>query len=880
MKLFKRIYYPVMALCVTLTVLFGFLSANFTGAPNRLDKAFIDAAIAHAEELSAQDDRNSLHVSGANSGTDAALNLIKSEIEKSDKIQVVDVTTADDGFSSGDVATVGSGAAPTLMVQKTKLNSATFTNLSDNTKTAYIDKRIQNLIVYIPGSKSAGSTGALSADVVLVSVRYDAIGPEATGAAVVGTMIEHIKKLASAAPDFKNDFVFVFADAGLENSVGLYTFIHQFKGLDGITDRIKFAADFDTRGNGGPLVLTDTGSKEQAVVSAVAGNVGIAQASSFVNFFFGGKSGANSVVSGKPAVSFSNIGDLRNQGTKADNMDNLSTAVVRAHAETMESLIVWAGEEDLTALSAEKASDAVYFSYYNLFTVSYPVFVAMVFSGAIIVLLVIAVLLNRKKKAFSLFKVLLGALIQVLSALTAALALFGIYVLVSLLLAGFGVININSMFTLSFVNPGIIISAAAAFAALTVAVCIILKKSFLIKAPDTVRGGVFVSALVAIVLGFVLPQISYPFTLLALLQTAVLLISILVKDGYKAKFGKDIERLFLYVWPSVICMPLFITAISLTAALSQLVLLPILLLMFSLLACGILPYADYLKQSLDKVFKKLPSRVIRYEEEVTEMVEDRAKKGKFSSETHKRITKQKIPWNYTNRFGIIAVTLISGISMLLCASFAGGIEAKIVSNAPTMDNYYYDGAFNYVYSQTDGSRFEVKEVQAYNYIADAGVGMKWNADRGIYEKLVTSLIEEADKPGITKTAEAKRLVYKSYSTSSRIKLTVTGIKNVGKLFFNRTDNQDDFDIGNIYEFVNSTGADKIVFYLPYDYGKYTSVSYESGSLSTPPVSFTFEEQCDDMNNIRANTDIEKLFGNAETSAHIKFNMIFIYQETV
>jgi len=884
MKSFKKFYYPVLALAVILSVVFSFVSANFTNAVKYLDNGFVDKATGHAEklaDLSEANERNALNsVHQSATSTASAAHFIKTELQKSEKIQTADVAAADDdGFDQAEIVLNESGApVPTLVDRTSKPSSATVNRISgkDN-KVAYIygDRNtwVRNIAVYIPGTKSL-SGKITEADVVLITTRYDAIGPEATSAAVVGAMIEHIKRLAESTPDFSNDFLFVFDGAGLEHSVGLFTFLYQFKGFEDICARIQFAASFDTRGNGGPLVVSPAG-RASAAISDVSANVGVAQANSFVDFFLNDSVAALE----KPAVSYTNIGGLRNQGARADNIENLSGDVVRAHAETMRNLIAWAGKADLAAVSASDVSDAVYFSYYNLFTVVYSVPVAAVLSVVLILLLAAAVALNFKLKAFNLTKALLGALIQVLALAAAVLVLYGVYFIVTMLLAGFGVIAFQSIVAFSYVNPGIIVSAAVVFAAVMAAFYIVLKKAFLIRAPDVVRGGVFVTALAGIILGFAVPAISYPFVMLALLQSAVLAISVLAKKVYKAKLGEDIERLFLYVCPMILCMPLFITAISLSLTLSSLLMLPVALVLFGLLASGILPYADYLKPGLDKLFKKLPARVMNYEEEVTEMVEDRAKKGKFTAVTRKKKTSEKIPWNYTNRFGIIAVSILAGVSMLLFSAFSGGYQARIVSNAPTLDNYYYNGAFNYVYYGYGGSgpRFEVSDLQAYNHIADAGVTMDWNGEKGVREKSVAqSLLTSL--PSLNGDSNTKRLVYRAYSTRSRIKVTAQNTRNVTKFVFNysRDASSDSFSEVTAYEFENSAGSDEIVFYLPFNYGNSVEVRYEG----TGAVTFEVEEQCSEYNNIRENADIVKLLGNTRINQDIRFNLIFKYRETV
>ncbi|MCL2797046.1 MAG: hypothetical protein FWD58_03205 [Firmicutes bacterium] len=895
MKSFKKIYYPVMALAVVLAVIFSFVSANYSLAPQKESAAFMNAVKAHAKTLSGYEDRNSLYQSGEGGGAARAAGYISDELNKSTAIHAATVTVDDDGFDTAEIVADENGRLlPTLFIPNTLFganggsipSSETLNrmNAGKDDKAFYVEKRVRNIAVFVPGTKTIAAHAAeksSDADAVLITTRYDAIGAEATNAAIVGVMIEHAKKLAAASPTFENDFLFVFADAGLERSVGLHTFLNQFKGFENVCERVTLAARFDSLGNGGPL--TASFSESAALAAAAATAVGVGQVNSFADYFYEDAYGAptnlfksdrDGRVTNTPVVSFVNVGKLRNQRASGDSLENLSNDVVRAHAEAMGSFVGWAG-----STGGKSGDAAAYFSYYNAFTLALPAPVAVVLAVLVLLLLAGALVLNYFTKAFNPVKALAGALIQVLALAAALVVVYGVTFLVLLLNAGFGVIGIQSMVAFNLMKPGIIISAAVVFAAIMVAVYVVLKKAFLVKGPDLARGGVLVTGLIAIIAGLAVPAIGLPFVALALFQGVVLLLSTLVKKSYKKKFGEDIERLFLYVWPAVLCMPLLITTLSLAATLGTLLTLPVLLLLFALPASVILPYADYLKPALNKLFNKFPSRVVRYEEEVTEMVEDRAKKGKFTAVKRKKISTEKVPWNYQNRVGIIIAALFAGVSMLLFSAYSGGYDSKIVSNAPTFDNVHRAAAFNYVYSGY--SRFEVADQQAYNTIADAGVTMKWDGDRGVREKSVPLLVASDAIPTCpVEDSTAKRLVYKAYSASSRIKLTVTGARDVTKFKFNRnnyTSNSDIFAAENLYEFVNEASLNELVFFFPaYNSARHIRIEYEGGGS----VTFEFEEQNNsDKNPFRDNADYQKLVGNKITK-DLNFNLIFITKKSV
>jgi hypothetical protein len=380
-----------------------------------------------------------------------------------------------------------------------------------------------------------------------------------------------------------------------------------------------------------------------------------------------------------------------------------------------------------------------------------------------------------------------------------------------------------------------------------------------------------------------------------------MLLSALLKNRFKQKFGYDIERLFLYVWPVIICMPIFLSTIYLSLKFSSIIMLPVFALMFSLVFGMILPFADYLKPVFDRAAKKLPPRIVRYEKMVTEMVEDRAKKGKFTEVTSKKVIKEKVKWNYKNRFGVAAVSLIAAVLMTLSISFAGGFNSKIVSNRVTPDNYQYSGSLAYVYDTTGGSAdtyFEIKDRQAYNYIQNAISGFEWNDGLSAYKKsaVVNNVIDQAG--GLTAPSvanpESGRVIYeRSRETGGgriegRLVLKISGARQTARFTFNHGENASDTAAeteveSTAYELKNN-GADLLTVYFPivssaeYDY---ISISYDAGE----DLEFVFEEQLFSgqvVNFVRGgnNADIlalEKMFGG---STEVDYRTIMVFRTSV
>lgn len=105
-------------------------------------------------------------------------------------------------------------------------------------------------------------------------------------------------------------------------------------------------------------------------------------------------------------------------------------------------------------------------------------------------------------------------------------------------------------------------------------------------------------ALLAVIFCFAAPRVSYLFFVVAVLQLVVMLVTALTKDKFKAKFGFDMERLFLYVIPVILMMPVLCGELYLASAVTPAVILPLYLTMFTLYGrrdyalCG-LPQASF-----------------------------------------------------------------------------------------------------------------------------------------------------------------------------------------------------------------------------------------------------------------------------------------------
>lgn len=874
MKLLKKIYYPIMALLVVAFIVIGFVSSTVASPLNRVDDAFMTNVLSHTKTIAQTSDRNTtIDESNITTPFYSIVNMVDSLVDSEGNKYVYnagDVNTNDDGDTASSFNN-GEYSAPTMVAQKSIPTSSTLSKMGDST--LYVNRVVYNLVVYIPGSKTLSSKTAenvqSTADAVLITARYDSIGDEATSASIIGSMVENIRLIVESKTSYANDFVFLFQDGGLDNSLGLHVFANQFIGFDKVYDRTTLAFNFDTMGTSGPLVMHSGTGNESKLVGELS-SIGGLVASSFIEDALD-SSTASTVFGKKLSMSFTNMGNEELAGSDYDTYENLNMSVVESHANMMNAVIDKFGSSDLTAL-ADGSDSSVYFSFASLFTINYSTQIALILSALAFALIVAIILINNNKKTFNFIKAVIGGIISLVAFAGATIVLYLVYFMTALLMGAFSIIDINTIMTLSYLNIGMLLSACVIAGAVMVGLYVILKNAFQVKASDVVKGNIFLIAIVSIVFSFVLPSVSYAFSILAILQLITLLVTTALKDKFKAKFGYDIDRLFLQVWPVVLTMPLFITAMYIVGMTSLTIMLPVITVVFMALGGALLPFADFLKPSLDKVAKKLPPITLRYEQVVTEMQEDKAKKGKFTEVTYKKTFKKKTPWSYLNRVGIIAVCFIASITMV-CFSAVGGNIYYNVSGQVSTDNYYEYKSVNYVLENNDGvetKTLQVADLSIYKTVSEFVTDLEWNSESNLYSK--TSTYDTSMSPTINQNVNQIIFEKAGFSADSSVKVTFTGVAGVTEFAFNAEGSD------AVYTFENVGKLDTVTFAIPQVYGSKFVVEYVSAS-NISDIGVTYEESCEAKTNMYNNIkEISNLINNYistdDESIVLNYNIIY------
>jgi len=714
MKIFKRVYYPILAALVVLMLVLGMVDSRVGMSGGNLADSKVNAAFDYAVKIAQSGgEENRTHNSYDEEARKAVRTYIETELLKEERAILVTndeldddgnntveyAETADDVNKTVEYAKTAEGKnRASLYVQKTKVRQD-----SQNGDEIAAEREVDNLILAIPGE---------SADAILLHARYDSayLGGAADASATGALLQTAADMLASnAAP--KNTVVFLFGDAGQEGDLGACAFVNQFVGFDNVAKNIRAAGDFRVGGTGGTLMLYGGNDGSLGVMNKYASFNGSALASSALEVLTSGDHGAGNKAFGDySSLVFDNRGGFNDYATSDDVTVNKN--LVSQQANAMSKFVECFANSSLGDIKSDV--DGVYFSYLDVLTVSYSNTVAYVIAGVIAAMLIAAAIVNMRTKAFSWGKTLAGAAVQLVAILGSMLVMLGLYYLFALLLCGFGVLPFQGLSSIKFAGGGLFV--AASIMAITIAVFfyIILKRTFAVRAADVVRGNTVLFAVAAVILSFAAPAISYPFTCAAIFSLAAMIATAAAKNKFKAKFGMDIDRLFLYVWAAVFTLPVAVPVMFAAQTLFPAVSIVVLMAFMIALAGFIAPFADYLKPVLDKAFKKLPERTVRYERMVTEKVEDRAKKGKFTEVTSKKIIKEKTPWNYLNRIGLVTVCVIASVMIMLFSSFSTSFSSSAL-DAPSYYDSIYNDSLVYVY---DGSAVtvEVHDRIAYDYI--------------------------------------------------------------------------------------------------------------------------------------------------------------------
>lgn len=842
-KLFKLIYYPVLALVAVIMLVFSVIDGAYGYKPKAYNADYYAAVNKHIETLAAS---SRSQMSG--SGVETAVDYITDTLVAGG-FKLADEVKRGEEDDDAPVVTVTDWAKPnntTPAATVTKMTSALTAELQAQMGASHIlvGTEVTNVIAAIPSAKTLRGESAKS---IIITARYDTrtdtVGA-AENAAFVSNLIQTLIEYKKSETAFENDLVVVFTE-DMDSSYGAYAFFNSFDGLGDVVSRAVAGINLDAYGNGGTLALTDsTGAGldyiyEYTKIAGATLNSSIAE----VNIPEGFKnSGAVAAFGDIPAVQVSVLGKLDASQSVTDTAANISQSIVYSQAQFVKKYIERFADTDKT-FDAESGKALAFFSYLDGGTVAYDAIASYVIGAIILALFAATVTVIAVKKFYSIKKLFTAAGVQLLVAVCTLAAMFAAYFVVALMLTGFGVLPIHAIVRIRHFNAGLLIAAMIIALAGAFGFSALFKKLFKVTASDCVRGNALLAGLVGALVCFAAPAYSYLVCWFGMLSLAVLLVSACVKNVFKNKVGFGIDRLFLFTVPAILCLPLMLTTVTALTALLPLYMLPLTMLVFVLLIGTAVPYLDRTKVALDKLAKKLPKRTIRVQRVVEERVEDRAKKGKFTVRTVKKVENEKVAVNYKTYFGVSVIAVIGVIVALFSGAF-GVTFGKTLTNPHAYAMSEYNDALVYeCVIGTDGSatsqKIVVDDLIAYKYIRYAVNDLGWSSVDGRYSKSVDYSLSDIvyRAPDITKDGDTYT-VRPFDGPRTTVTLTIPSARSITKITV-RKSGEDEMS----YEFNNQ---DKIVLRLPYGYcnesnefmlefegGNPTTIEYEERRSVTP-----------------------------------------------
>ncbi len=832
-KIFKAVYYPVLALLVVVMMIFSIMDGVFGCSSNVYDASYlidVKADIAELTKLSRSSMSSSTGIVSArdyivNGLTGGGFTYVAEKRTDDDD----DDATVDDVATVTEWAVVNGSKAPTVTVQ----TATPSVSLQDEMGVSkYLTGAVlNNVVAAIPSDKE-------NAGAVIITVRYDSridTDGAAQNAAFVANAMRTLVKYASEGSKFDNDLIVVFTEE-LDNAFGSYVFIKSFEGLNNVVSRAKAGVNLDAYGNGGTLALTDVGEAGYDYLTRVT-NVYNTFDSSVIPDTLGAELANKNAVKAFgdiPSVQIALLGGMDKAQSPLDTVDDISDAVLNQQAAFLKNYI-----EEFTVsnktFTSERDDNMVIFSYLGGGTIVYTSVASYVIGALIIALIAGVITAMALKKTFSIKNMFKAAGLQLLVIASTLAATVASYFLVTLMLTGFGVLPIHAITSVRYFNAGILIAAMIVSVAAAFGFTTLYKKLFRVTSSDAVRGTAMLFGIVGAVMSFACPAYSFMTSWLGMLLTAVLLVSVCCHKIFKNKFGMGLDRLYLYAIPVAICLPLVMAEISALMWLLPLVLLPVIMMPFTGMLGVAVPYLDRTRAVFDKVAKKLPMRTIRVERVVTEKVEDRAKKGKFTEQTFKRVEKEKVAVNYKNYFGISVLTVLG----IVVALFSGGFGVsfgKTLTGYTSYENAIYNDALVYEWTKdasgTETQRLVIDDLMTYKFARYSLTDLEWSDGKYVKNVNYSTSGIISNEPTINKTDDVYNVTTFD-GAYSYVTIKIPSARSITKITVKEQSKTDSGYNGYVYEFNNKS---EIVLRMPYGFGNFT-MEIEGAKPST----FEYEE---------------------------------------
>ena len=744
MNKLKKIYYPILAILLVALMALSFFSVTLNFSTPYISTSLTKTnaiKIAQAGNYDITDDNSSSDYASDRYQITSAINTaLKNSITKKYKNlydtngEVKTLTTA----PSSSISDILMGQyveldmndneikkyelAPAYYSMRKTIDATDVSAIPNAQENGLIQGMIfQNIVLYIPGSQSktaftkTNNSNAFVydeeslADVAVLVAHYDSqVGDNGyvNNSLTVGAMLALVDEIINGEKTYSNDFLIVFTDGANHNGLGLDYFLNtdRYDNFFGnATDRIKSIAIFDAVGDVSTVTVTQ--AKGGDAISIFASTPLFSQAGSFSGDIASAVIDRKefNTINGISAIEILGVGnkyDITTEESLTDERIEKVTSVLGAYAEKVGNVKLGTFDSNATV---------GYFTFVGI-KFWFASYVAYILGALIIALAGVIAWYVIKKNALDVKKVAVGSAVSALSVVATIATLAVLYCLTYLLLAGLGVVSVYAIAT--FMTDNIIyflLAFVLGFILLTI-YNKIFKNAFDAKSLSVAKGNAWVVMLIAAVLCFVFPTYSYLFAPLALLQGAFMLVSILCKDKFKAKYGFDIERLLGYGAAAILLLPIVFAESVVAYFASSTIFLPLILGIVLVYFQSIVPYLLIIKDLLGIKSKK----------------DNSANNESVVNKTTKSISKNTVIVGSLITLAFYTAAVVVG---LLTSNLTGLASAQTKFDSA---NSIYNNAFIYEYINDNGTESKsivLKDLDIYSYMRNDLGDFAWDYEK-------------------------------------------------------------------------------------------------------------------------------------------------------
>ena len=574
---------------------------------------------------------------------------------------------------------------------------------------------LKNIIVHIPANSPMPSGEAL-----MIMSHTDSV-PMGVGASddgvAVATMLEAIRYYTQKMADgytVSNDLVFCFVNGEEFGLYGSKAFMEEFTGFDHVVERIRFAANLESRGTGGTLIMFETADNNYNTVelfSQINENVYTCSVATMIYDMMPNGTDFSNYKDVYQGLNFANLSGGENYHTQNDDPAHLGMSYLSQNAMTVDAIIDRLGSYDLDLLHDAEES-AIFFSYLNMGTVVYDHMVSYILAAVLLAMLVANIWLNRKNRQCMRTVKGIAAILMGL-ALTAGVV-YGCYYLFQYIAVLAGTIDNHMLGTITFSNMPIVAGIVLAALAVTMLTTLLCTGWFCITGRDMARAFAYIHGVLGIVLTIVLPDASYLFVFSGMLFLLNELI--ISRHSAAAEYHGELLATALYM---PIVMPILVLATS---------------------ALGL---------SMAYVFGMIVSLAI------------------FSV----GITLAQMEWGKLTGGKIAGFSFAAAMILFLCVSFSKPNANVNLQGKQSNSKLPFDDALVYVLDQSGSAEYRIYDLNAAGYLMEYAPEMEYQGEYYAGEGPVLDVGYQ-----ILSTAEENTLTVRKCDEDNLIWLTFTGIE--------------------------------------------------------------------------------------------------------